>query len=117
VLYFAPITKFTPERNGSQSWFVIKGVGSIQPSELMKVFTIVILAKIVADHQHKFIEKTVKTDLWLLIKLGTIVGLPVILILKQPDLGTSLVFIAIFLGIVLVSGITWKLLVPIFSSV
>lgn len=117
ILFFAPNTKFTPIINGSQSWFVIKKVGSIQPSELMKVFTIITLAKVVADHHQKFIEKNVKTDFWLLIKIGIIVGLPVVMILKQPDLGTSLVFIAILLGVVLVSGITWKLLFPIFSGV
>lgn len=117
VLFLAPHTSYTPIRNGSQSWFVIKGVGSIQPSELMKIFTIVVLAKVVADHHYKFIHKNVKTDFWLLIKIGIIVALPVFMILKQPDLGTSLVFIAIFLGVVLVSGITWKLLLPIFGSI
>jgi rod shape determining protein RodA len=39
---------------------------------------------------------------------------PLMLIIKQ-DLGTSLVFLAILLGMIFISGITWKLLVPIFS--
>ncbi|MBS4178511.1 FtsW/RodA/SpoVE family cell cycle protein [Lederbergia citrea] len=117
VLFLAPNTTFTPIRNGAQSWFVIKGVGAIQPSELMKVFTILALAKVAADHHQKFIVKSVKTDFWLMIKIGVVVALPVAFIMKQPDLGTSLVFLAIFLGIVLVSGITWKLLVPIFTIV
>ncbi|MBS4208483.1 rod shape-determining protein RodA [Bacillus sp. FJAT-50079] len=117
ILFVAPNTEFTPVRNGAQSWFVIPKAGAIQPSELMKVFTIVALAKLVADHHQKFINKTVKTDFWLLIKIAAITFLPIVFIMKQPDLGTSLVFLAIFLGIVLVSGITWKILLPIFSTV
>ncbi|MFS0644499.1 rod shape-determining protein RodA [Siminovitchia sp. 179-K 8D1 HS] len=118
ILFLAPGNwELTEERNGAQSWFFIPKVGAIQPSELMKVFTILVLAKVTADHHVKFFRKTTKTDFWLLVKLGIIVAAPVAFILKQPDLGTSLVFLAIFLGIVFVSGITWKLLLPIFSAV
>lgn len=104
----------TREMNGAQSWFFTP-IGSIQPSEYMKIFTIIMLAKIAADHQEKFITKTIKTDFWLMMKLGIIALLPVVFVLPQPDLGTSLVFVSIFLGMLLVSGITWKLLLPIFS--
>ena len=52
-----------------------------------------------------------------MIKICVVTFLPVAFIIQQPDLGTSLVFVAIFLGIILVSGITWKLLLPIFSAV
>ena len=82
----------------------------------MKIFTIVSLAKVTADHHQKFIIKTVKSDFWLMIKICVVTFLPVAFIIQQPDLGTSLVFVAIFLGIILVSGITWKLLLPIFSA-
>lgn len=118
ILFLAPGNwSFTKETNGAQSWFFIPKAGAIQPSEFMKVFTILVLAKVTADHHVKFFRKTTKTDFWLLTKLGLIVAAPVVFILKQPDLGTSLVFVAIFLGMVFVSGITWKLLVPIFSTV
>ena len=36
--------------------------------------------------------------------------------MKQNDLGTSLVLLSILVGFILVSGITWKIIVPIFSS-
>jgi len=117
VLFLAPDTKYTAVRNGAQSWFFIPGAGAIQPSELMKVFTIVTLANLVARHHEKFLDKTVKSDFWLMIKIVVISALPIAFIIKQPDLGTSLVFLAIFLGIVFVSGITWRLLLPIFSFV
>ncbi len=116
ILYFSPVSDFTPIRNGAKLWFVIPKVGSIQPSELMKVFTIVMLAKIASDHHDKFLLKTLKTDFWLMCKITAIFGVPFIIVMKS-DLGTGLVFLAIFLGIILVSGITWKLLVPIFTGV
>ncbi len=118
ILFLAPENlSYTRKVNGAQSWFFIPGAGAIQPSEFMKVFTILVLARIATDHHVKFIHKTTKTDFWLLLKLGFVTAVPVLFILKQPDLGTSLVFLAIFLGMVLVSGITWKLLIPIFSGV
>ncbi|MCJ8009389.1 FtsW/RodA/SpoVE family cell cycle protein [Lederbergia wuyishanensis] len=115
-LYFSPESDFTPIRNGAKSWYVIPKAGAIQPSEFMKVFTIIVLAKITASHNLKFINKTIKTDFWLLIKLGILTAIPAAVILKQPDLGTALVFGCILLAIILVSGISWKILFPLFSS-
>ncbi|MDT4035774.1 FtsW/RodA/SpoVE family cell cycle protein, partial [Staphylococcus hominis] len=42
---------------------------------------------------------------------------PMILILLQNDLGTTLVLCAIIVGIMLVSSITWRILAPIFITV
>ena len=91
-------------------------MGTFQPSEVMKVFLILALARTVVDHHDKFIIKTLKTDFWLLVKLGLVTLLPLALIMQQPDLGTSLVVISILLGVIFVSGITWKLLLPIFGG-
>jgi len=105
-----------PIRNNAQSWFQIPGVGLIQPSEFMKTFLILALSKVTVQHHEKTKFKTVKTDMYLLLKLGIITFIPLAFIIKQPDLGTALVIIAIFLGITLVSGITWKILLPMFGS-
>lgn len=114
ILLLLPVSDFTPIKNGAKLWFVIPHVGQIQPSEFMKIATIMLLAQITAAHHEKFIQKTVKTDFLLLIKISVIFGLPFMFTIIE-DLGTALVFIAIFLGMVLVSGVTWKLLLPIFS--
>ena len=47
--------------------------------------------------------------------MGIITMVPLILVIQQ-DLGTSLVFIAILIGMIFISGISWKILVPIFAS-
>ncbi|RDI41407.1 rod shape-determining protein RodA [Falsibacillus pallidus] len=104
------------EINGAKSWFQLPGIGSLQPSEFVKVFLILALSRVVVDHHQKYLVKTIKTDFMLLIKLGFVTMVPLALVMQQPDLGTSLVFIAILLGIIFVSGITWKLLLPIFGG-
>jgi rod shape determining protein RodA len=116
ILLMVVPDSLAPERNGARSWFIIPGVGSIQPSEFMKVFLILALANLVTAHHQKNLVKTVQTDFWLLIKLGLVALLPLALVMQQPDLGTSLVLIAILLGMIFVSGITWRILVPIFTT-
>ncbi|MBU8880836.1 rod shape-determining protein RodA [Bacillus sp. FJAT-29790] len=114
-LIVAP-SSIAPVINGAKSWFIVPGMGSLQPSELVKVFLILVLAKVIEEHHQKNRLKTVQTDLWLLVKLGIFTMIPLLLVMQQPDLGTGLVFIAIMLGMIFISGITWKLLAPIFGT-
>ncbi|WP_409302565.1 FtsW/RodA/SpoVE family cell cycle protein [Peribacillus sp. SCS-155] len=102
--------------NGAKSWYQVPFMGSMQPSEFMKVFLILSLANVISSHHIKTPIKTIQTDLWLLVKLGMVTALPLALVMKQPDLGTSLVFLAILLGTIFISGISWRILVPIFSA-
>jgi rod shape determining protein RodA len=103
-----------PVINGAKNWFKIPGFGTIQPSEFVKIFIILALARVIEDHHTKHQIKTIQTDFWLLIKLGVVTIVPLILIIKQ-DLGTSLVFLSILLGMIFISGISWKLLTPLFG--
>ncbi|MFP7297351.1 FtsW/RodA/SpoVE family cell cycle protein [Neobacillus niacini] len=114
LLIIAP-ESIAPVKNGAKNWFQIPGFGSLQPSEFVKIFIILALARTIEDHHQKNPVKTLSTDFWLLIKLGLVTMAPLALIIKQ-DLGTSLVFLAIMLGMIFISGITWKLLVPIFTA-
>jgi rod shape determining protein RodA len=105
-----------PVINGAKSWYKVPGMGSLQPSEFFKVFLILALARVAVEHHQKYRLKTIQTDLWLLLKLGAVTALPLLLVMQQPDLGTSLVLIAILLGIIFVSGISWKILTTIFGG-
>ncbi|MDZ5474202.1 FtsW/RodA/SpoVE family cell cycle protein [Bacillus sp. 31A1R] len=113
ALILAP-ESIAPYRNGAKNWFLIPKVGTIQPSEFVKIFLILALSKAITSHYEKYINKTLKTDFYLFIKLGVITIVPLGLILKE-DLGTALVVIAIFTGIILVSGISWKIIVPVYT--
>ncbi|MCM3029496.1 FtsW/RodA/SpoVE family cell cycle protein [Niallia sp. MER 6] len=112
LLIVAP-SSIAREINGAKSWFTLPGF-SLQPSEFVKVFLILILSKVIVDHQEKHLVKTMQTDFLLLLKIGGITFAPLLLVMQQPDLGTSLVLIAIMVGMIFISGITWKIIAPIF---
>lgn len=123
-IFFLIVLIFMPEgdgqigelRGGAKSWFHLPGIGSIQPSEFMKTFFILTAAKMISTHHEKFSSKTIKTDLLLLGKIILTAFIPLIFIMQQPDLGTSLVFLAITAALIIVGGVTWKLIVPIFAG-
>ncbi len=115
AVYVAPVS-IAPVRNGAKSWFVIKGIGQIQPSEFVKVFLILALSRVITSHHEKYAVKSLKTDFGLLLKLGLTTAVPFGLIMLQPDLGTGLVFLSILTGIILVSGISWKIIFPIYGA-
>ncbi|MFC4711336.1 FtsW/RodA/SpoVE family cell cycle protein [Planococcus dechangensis] len=102
--------------NGAKAWFHTPFV-NIQPAEFMKTFYILALAKMISSHHETNLLSTMKSDLLLLGKIAVLLALPLGFILLQPDLGTALVFIAITLAIVVVSGISWKIIVPSFGGV
>lgn len=101
---------------GAQSWFSI-GPISIQPSELFKPAYIVFMAKVITDHNNKYPNRTLKTDWMQLGKILMFAAPPIVLIQMQNDLGTNLVIMAITAGMILLSGISWKILLPIFLAV
>ncbi|MFO3719103.1 FtsW/RodA/SpoVE family cell cycle protein [Staphylococcus felis] len=114
-LLILPESSITPIINGAKSWYRL-GPISIQPSEFMKIIIILALANVVARHNRFTFNKSFETDLKLIFKMIIVTLLPMAFILLQNDLGTTLVFLAIIAGVLIVSGITWKILVPLFGS-
>ena len=99
---------------GSKNWFRFGSV-TFQPAELMKIAYILLLALIVTKHNTQVKVRTIKSDFWLIAKM-LIISIPVIaLVMAQKDFGTMLVFLAIFGGVFLMSGISWKIIGPIFA--
>ncbi|WOV87100.1 FtsW/RodA/SpoVE family cell cycle protein [Sporosarcina oncorhynchi] len=117
-LMFAPGGKdqIAEIRLGAKRWLNLPVIGRIQPSEFIKTFFILGMARMVSKHQEKNLISTMKSDLWLLGKIGITLIVPLFFIIQQPDLGTSLVFIAITIAIILVAGISWKIIIPLFSA-
>ena len=103
-------------RNGAKSWFHLPGIGSIQPAEFMKTFFIIGMARMITMHHEKFDKKTLKTDFFLLGKIIAVLFLPFLFIMMQTDLGTGLVFIAITAAFIVVAGITWRIILPVFAG-
>ncbi|WP_461218881.1 FtsW/RodA/SpoVE family cell cycle protein [Lapidilactobacillus salsurivasis] len=101
---------------GAKSWFKFHSF-TFQPSEVMKPAFILMLGRVVTEHNVKYPTHSVKTDFLLLGKM-LVWTVPVAILLKlQNDFGTMLVFLAIFAGVTLVSGVTWKILLPAISAV
>lgn len=99
-------------RNGAKSWFHLP-FADIQPSEFMKTFYILALARIVTKHHEVNPVKTIKTDFILLGKIFLTLAIPLAFIMQQPDLGTSLVFLAITAAMIVVAGVAWRIILPI----
>ncbi len=114
-LILLPESSITPVINGAKSWYRF-GPISIQPSEFMKIVLILVISKVVAQHNRFTFNKSFQTDVMLLLKIAGVSFVPIALILLQNDLGTTLVFLAIIADIVIVSGVTWKILAPLFGS-
>ncbi len=82
---------------GAQRWIDI-GPFRFQPSEFAKVLVIMTFANFLANRKDKL------NTFWELVPAFFYVGIPMLLILKQPDLGTSLVFVAIMFGMLFIAG-------------
>jgi rod shape determining protein RodA len=91
---------------GATSWISL-GLFDFQPSEVAKVIIIITFAKFLVDRQGKL------NTFWQLIPCFIFVGIPVLFILVQPDLGTSLVFIAIMFGMLFVAGANPRILLAL----
>ena len=90
--------------HGSQRWLILWGF-SFQPSELMKLVLIVVLARYFNDTEHQ--GYTVRN----ICMLVGIVGLPFSMIVCQPDLGTAMFLVAIFGSVVIFAGVGRRLLI------
>jgi len=96
---------------GSKSWIAIGGHRFGQPAELAKLATILMLARWLAAQREA--PATIRD----LIIPGIIAGLPCFLVLKQPDLGSAIVFIAILFLMLFWAGTKPSLLVLLASPV
>ncbi|MFC3286305.1 rod shape-determining protein RodA [Litchfieldella rifensis] len=89
---------------GAQRWLVIPGVIRFQPSELMKLAMPMMLAA--------YLSRRELPPRWRdLLVCGLVMALPVLLIARQPDLGTSLLVMCAAVFVVLLAGLSWRFIV------
>jgi rod shape determining protein RodA len=93
---------------GSQSWLGFAGLG-IQPSEFVKITTMLALASYLSRSDVK------ATNLQDLVKTSAIVAVPIALIMLQPDFGTSLTFLAMFIPVLYWAGASKFLIIIIIA--
>jgi rod shape determining protein RodA len=92
---------FAPEIKGNRAWFVI-GSFQFQPAEFAKIAVIVLLS-------YFFSKRHIGIARWKTVIVSFIyTAIPVGLIMVQPDLGSAMVLLAIWAGLVLLSGLPLK---------
>jgi rod shape determining protein RodA len=94
---------------GTRSWLAIGGVRIGQPAELAKITVVLALAHVLA------VRREPPRSLFELWKPAIIVGVPWLLIMAQPDLGSAIAFIGIFFAMLYWSGVAWPLLLLLAS--
>ena len=90
---------------GAQRWLDLK-VFRFQPSELMKLSVPMMIAFYLAD-------KSLPPRLLRVLSTCVLITIPVLLIAKQPDLGTALLVAAAGFSVLFIAGISWRLLVSL----
>jgi rod shape determining protein RodA len=107
-MYIASITSllavllFGQKYLGARRWVKMPGGQHFQPSEWVKLILILAVAKYFADLQERELS-------WLdFMKAGSIVAIPMLMVLRQPDLGTALTYIPIAVMGLFLGGARWK---------
>lgn len=107
ALMLLAVMLFGHSQLGAQRWLQFGSV-VFQPSEFSQLFMVICLAA--------FMERRIEwlEDFTDYLKVFAFLLIPFVLVLKQPDLGTSLCFIAILAGMAFVSGFRYKWIVRLF---
>jgi len=107
LLLLVAVEFFGRMGKGAERWIDI-GPLQLQPSELMKIALILALARFL----HGILVEDVSRPTRLFGAL-LLIALPAVLVLMQPNLGTATILIAVGAGLLFVSGLSWKIIVPV----
>jgi rod shape determining protein RodA len=92
---------------GARRWIKMPGGGHFQPSEWVKLILILAVAKYFADLHDRELS-------WPdFIKAGAIVGIPMLMVLAQPDLGTALTYLPVAVMGLFLGGLRWRQALPV----
>ena len=87
---------------GAKRWIKLPGGNHFQPSEWVKLILILAVAKYFTDMRQRELS-------WSdFVKAGAMVGVPMLLVLKQPDLGTALTYLPIAIMGMFLGGLQWR---------
>lgn len=101
------VVLFMPSLMGANSWFNLGGI-LYQPSELMKIATIICGAKFITIYKNSINKSNKKAKLIYLSLIALNFILPISLILLQPDFGTAIAFVMIAIFMIFKSGIKYR---------
>ena len=93
---------YSPEGAGAVRWIKVPVIGQSQPSEIVKIGMIIFIAAFLGKHQEEVDRFS------FLAAFAVVAAIPCILILKEPDLSTTIVVFIMILSMLFVSGISYK---------
>ena len=108
VISLVLVLIFGKEINYAKCWFVIPGIGNVQPSEFMKIILIITLANMINKFHEDYNNPTVKEEFIFLLKIILVVLIPSVLTFLQPDTGVVLIYLLITAIMLFVSGIRYR---------
>ncbi|MGM9882258.1 MAG: FtsW/RodA/SpoVE family cell cycle protein [Bacilli bacterium] len=104
VILLMLVLFFGKEINNAKCWFVIPFIGSFQPSEFMKIFLIITLARMIGDFNEKSEIHEISDEFKFLLKVLLVVAIPSILTFIEPDTGAVLIYFFITIVMLFIGG-------------
>ena len=98
ILGLVAVLLFGVKRGGAQRWIIVGGM-TLQPSEFARLVLALTLAAFYGGQSRS------PKRMMGLVSGGVLLGLPAFLIYKQPDLGTAVTLIPVFMGVVYLAGV------------
>jgi len=105
VLSLLLVLFFGKEINNATCWFEIPFLGTMQPSEFMKIFLIITLSRMITDFNNQYKNPDIEDELKFIIKVLIIVLIPSILTFIEPDTGAVIMYIIITFVMLFIGGL------------
>lgn len=104
IVILLAVKLFGKEVGGAKRWIALGEAFSLQPSEFAKVILIIFLAKLLANHREKL-------NTWTFLGLvASVLAFPVLLIVTQPDLSTTILIFAVLATMIYCAGLSYKMI-------
>lgn len=91
--------------NNATCWFKIPFIGTLQPSEFMKIFLIITLARMITDFNNTYKNPDLVDELKFILKVLIIVFIPSVLTFIEPDTGAVIMYLIITFIMLFVGGL------------
>lgn len=105
VLSLVLVLFFGKEINNAKCWFEIPFLGTLQPSEFMKIFLIITLSRLITDFNNTYKNPDIEDELKFIIKVLIILLIPSILTFIEPDTGAVIMYIIITFVMLFIGGL------------
>ncbi len=106
IVMLLAVLLFGKEVNNAKRWFVVSDFLTVQPSELSKILLIIFVAMYLCKKND---EEKLSTP-FTVIKYLVFIGIPLLLIFRQPDLSTTLCITFVLMTLYYISGLSYKVI-------